>query len=119
MKIKIFIKIWMNFDAIIEFNKDLIQNKEISEFINKYQFLSPIVNNGLHNFISNLSSYEDDLNKTDLSQYPDFKGFKVYYLSKNIIDYQLKIYYLHKFNNTNLSNKFIDLINNFLSRIPK
>lgn len=107
------------FDAIIEFNKDLIQNKEISEFINKYQFLSPIVNNGLHILISNLSSYEDNLNKTDLSQYPDFKGFKVYNLSKNIIDYQLKIYYLHKFNNTNLSNKFINLINNFISRIPK
>lgn len=107
-------------DVIYEFNtNELLKNKEIADFINKYQFLNPIRKENDLSYISNLESYQNKLNEIDLSQYQDFKGYKVYNLTKNIIDYQLRLYYLYRYNNTNLSNTFINFINSFLSRIPK
>lgn len=102
-------------------NKELEeQYYEISKFMTKYDFLSPLILDG-NNPIDTMDkkSYTNKLLNLRLTDYPNFRGKQIQELARTIVTFQFNAYTYSLFGKPVLTNNVIKVINQFIQRIPK
>lgn len=110
---------------IIICNKELEeQYTEISRFMTKFDFLSPLVINSNDSDphvidVIDKKEYTNKLLNLKLTDYPNFRGKDIQQIARNIVTFQYKAYSYSLFNKPILTKNVMNCINQFISRIPK